>query len=1016
MKKILASILTLCMAASIAAAGWTGSFGAAAESLTETVAEATVESAVAETAVTEAPTTVADETTGVGEGTAADPAAAGDPAATSGDTSADAADPAATTGDGTAVTDAPSATPTTEPTAAPDAATLTDAVAAAAEAGVEEGTVIGSGPAWVENGEGRQYGDLYTLLPIAKMNDLTIHLCSMEVFALYGYSIEGLQTYAFAIDADALGDACEGCSVIISAISPSLATADGVVYLWVGLPESVPTAADLLGEEVQITDDTLEAEIEVQSDTYTADAPCTPTFTLTAYPELSEGMSFAVITDGGEPQAMEGNTFAPTATGTYTFAILDAQGQTVGVSQAYAVLYGTPETADAAAETDAAETDAAAEEPVLTESMVLRSVSLAATLTGMEEQELTVDAYDYVDGVETSVTPTFVLSGATVDGTDHYGFTVDGGSVIRLKSDTYTITADGDHVYVFYLLNSEGTVLDTSGEYHVVLNFEEARENNEAWMDTGDKVIYGSLASLLRQAGSGQTIYLLTSAVLTLSDASALDGVSLEPDPDFFGSDYSVVTSSDSPDGNTVAGTTYVWVGVDVDESQFALMSFLSAPAFTLDTVSIGGRTMADNLWVNGSDPVTFTLTDPDAANTYVYEVSIDGGGSYQTFANGGTFGSLTPAMSSGTTYTVIFRITDADDATNMVTQTYTLRYDNISPILICKAGTDQTLSFYAGDSISGFATDGSMPNVTFAASASPVAWAASLTYLGQNVYTYSVQYKGEGTIPANTLGVRDQANNVAVWGTDIAISSAAAMTATGAMSAASGGSSGGSSRTVYHSASTYTTVTAYNGVELVVETGAMQSLVIGDQALDLSLQLSQGAQAPEGFEPEFTADFVNWNKGSATTDDEDENVDTLVLTAADASSVDEGDYCWTFDGSVYKKLAASGIDYLVLNIGDNAVAISTAGFAAGIRYNMYRASGLASSAFVYSVRLSADPQTGTVAPSIDVTVDGQSYTLSADQNSEFYYYNVYSGTLQMLDQPFGQTSVQGSASTGRQG
>ena len=74
----------------------------------------------------------------------------------------------------------------------------------------------------------------------------------------------------------------------------------------------------------------------------------------------------------------------------------------------------------------------------------------------------------------------------------------------------------------------------------------------------------------------------------------------------------------------------------------------------------------------------------------------------------------------------------------------------------------------------------------------------------------------------------------------------------------------------------------------------------------------------------------------------------------------------------------------------------------------MYRASGLASGEFVYSVRMAADTAAGST-PSITVSVDGQTYALNSDQNGDFYYYNVYSGSLAMLEQPFGQTDTQTS-------
>lgn len=99
--------------------------------------------------------------------------------------------------------------------------------------------------------------------------------------------------------------------------------------------------------------------------------------------------------------------------------------------------------------------------------------------------------------------------------------------------------------------------------------------------------------------------------------------------------------------------------------------------------------------------------------------------------------------------------------------------------------------------------------------------------------------------------------------------------------------------------------------------------------------------------------------------------------------------------------------------MGDQVTALSTAGFAAGIRYNMYRASRLASKSFVYTVSMNAS---GSGSPEITVTVDGNTYTLTGDATSEFYYYNVYSGSTDMLNRPLGQTDRQSTAAAGRKG
>ncbi|MCE5342756.1 MAG: hypothetical protein LLF96_04095 [Eubacteriales bacterium] len=472
------------------------------------------------------------------------------------------------------------------------------------------------------------------------------------------------------------------------------------------------------------------------------------------------------------------------------------------------------------------------------------------------------------------------------------------------------------------------------------------------------------------------------------------------------------------PGAALAEGTTYVWVGSLLNASLPAAVATI-----TVNAVSIGGRTPAtdpagDKVWFSVGDAVTFSLTDTIADNAYTYDVSIDGGATYpyQGLSDGFTLGDLGLA-SNQTPYAMVFRVNDADDAANFaISSLYYVYYDDEAPVLLCKAATDNTLVFFAGDDISGFSSDASVNNITFDANTSSLTWAARLVYRGQNVYSYSVRYSGAGTILAGTLAVKDAAGNIAVWGEDITIS---AGSSSGGISAGSGGSSSGRSsgttttRTVYYSSSTYTSVTPYNGVDLVVGTGAMQTLVIGDQSLNLTLQLDGSSNGPgsEEEQPAFSASFADWsNAATAVTDTESETADTLVLSALDATQVDgENAYCWTFDGSVYKKLAASGIDYVVFSVGDQATALSTAGFTAGLRYNMYRAAGIASKSFVYTIRMD---ETGV---KVQVTVDGETYTLSNDPNSDFYYYDLYSGTIDMLNQPFGQVSSdQSTASEGR--
>lgn len=102
-----------------------------------------------------------------------------------------------------------------------------------------------------------------------------------------------------------------------------------------------------------------------------------------------------------------------------------------------------------------------------------------------------------------------------------------------------------------------------------------------------------------------------------------------------------------------------------------------------------------------------------------------------------------------------------------------------------------------------------------------------------------------------------------------------------------------------------------------------MSVLTVGDEQLNLSIE-AQNVQN-EDFEAQFVASLQTWNG------QDEETPDTLVLDAVtEGLSEEERDFLWQFDGSVYKKLAASGVDYLVLKVDDTLTAISTAGFTAG--------------------------------------------------------------------------------------
>lgn len=145
-----------------------------------------------------------------------------------------------------------------------------------------------------------------------------------------------------------------------------------------------------------------------------------------------------------------------------------------------------------------------------------------------------------------------------------------------------------------------------------------------------------------------------------------------------------------------------------------------------------------------------------------------------------------------------------------------------------------------------------------------------------------------------------------------------------------------------------------------------MSVLTVGDEQLNLSIE-AQNVQ-DEDFEAQFVASLQTWNG------QDEETPDTLVLDAVtEGLSEEERDFLWQFDGSVYKKLAASGVDYLVLKVDDTLTAISTAGFTAGSRYNLLKSQGVASKQFLYTVETAAEQEN----VEIQVSVEGENYQLS---------------------------------------
>lgn len=790
-----------------------------------------------------------------------------------------------------------------------------------------------------------------------------MYLASAKVYELPGWTLEQASDLALALDTTVFPE--ENRVVMLSETNPVGNSAENTVYLWVGF--KLPVEEGSNGGESQ---EILEMELQVTPQNYDESNPCTPTFTLAAIPELTQGQTYGVELDGVQAQPLEGNTYTPDASGSYRFVVLDEAGEVLARSRAWAVTLSsgadtaptaTP-TAEPAVEPTATPTAEPAVEPTATPTSEIAPVPTEQPEV-LPEPELLVAAVDYTPDTLSDAAPTFILSGIT--GEDwYYAVSVDDAAPMALVGDRYTATASGTYTLRFYMMDGDGQTLATSAPYTVRLDFTtESSIRKQAWMENpdGSGPVYGTLEGLLALAPTGSTIYLLTGDIIILSGgASQLSGVQLAADPGVFAtSSCAVRVTTQSPlDGS--AGL-FVYVEEVTAGEETATLTLQAACDQVLD-----------GSWLTTAP--TFTLSsDVELPQGWTWAVRYDGGAPVTLAGN--TF----TAQEEGA-YTLTFVVLDGAGQVAASTQDVTLRLDTTPPLVQATAGANLTLTVTASDAVSG------MDGLSMDGGAS---W-YPVTEMGEGVWGLTFTAAQAYTFAPGTIVARDGAGNLAAYEKEVTLQSSQGRPGGGF----SGGGGGGSSSTVAttHATSDTTAVVAYDGVELVVADQPMSSLVMGETELELFLRPDERllARLGEDYQPAFTATLSNWMEDASDTPD------TLVLAVSqeDLAQAEDAAFTWDFNGTVYKKLAASGIDYLVLQVGDQVTALSTAGFAAGVRYTMYRAQGLSSEAFDYHVAMTEAGET-----TLSVTVAGETWPLTEEEGGAFYYYDVYTGTLEELAQ-----------------
>lgn len=546
-----------------------------------------------------------------------------------------------------------------------------------------------------------------------------------------------------------------------------------------------------------------------------------------------------------------------------------------------------------------------------------------------------------------------------------------------------------------------------------------APEDDEAWTqgDDPEKPMRGKLAEVLLAAGDGSEVFLMKAGPIKLEafPVMQLKGVRLTADATAFQeAEYRVVVSQQSPDGEepveemdlndlsaferteTETGEPvlldlYVWVEqvvVEPDPTQEPV-----APVLSVDAQNYVG-----SAWSNVR-PV-FVLSGLPLEQGYAYAVII--------------YDERIAVLSKDVydqaeegIYTLRFVLLDPMGDIVSSSPKYTLMLDYTQPVLACEVSytANYTMTISASDGGSGvcaLSLDGGQTWMEFA-----------------DGEQYVLQTEKTATIAAGMIQVRDEAGNIAVSAEDFVLDKIPS----------GGGGGGASAPKKEHASDGEKTTTAYNALTMEIPQEPMHELTIDDEVLPLYLTLESAAamDIPVEHVAKFTADMARWyrepvlDEDGNVVEDGDDAPDTLVLTAQmDANLGDVFAYRWNFNGSVARVLNNSGIRYLVLRVGDDIVSLPTEGFTGGTRYTDLKMAGVSTQKFEYALRMNCDLGAETVPPepnadgvyvdltstcdlAMEVAVQGESYVLSSDKSGEMYFYDVYVGPSEMMEQAYGK-------------
>jgi len=550
-------------------------------------------------------------------------------------------------------------------------------------------------------------------------------------------------------------------------------------------------------------------------------------------------------------------------------------------------------------------------------------------------------------------------------------------------------------------------------------------EDAEAWFAGESATVAGTLQEIVGKLAGGETVNIHTSRTLLVEGASLelLSKVTVIPDPGMFDESYGVyfmpirksesqVQSNDAPSrpfdsqqllslipsmGDRV--DLCVWVEKNETPSQGEEQGQTGEKP----VLNVKAKGVESQGW-SRTQP-EFTLSGIPEGKDWTYTAIIY---DERFVPISGNF--YTPAQEGG--YNLRFAMLDELGDILALSDEYALMLDWTAPeVEIGEDGTTSfTLNVSATDKISGV---------------DAVSVDGGKTWHRMDEGEYSVTNQQETTYKAGDVRVRDVAGNIFKSEEEYTVTEAenaegdgedgeGGDSGGGGGSFGGGGSGGGDGKAALpHSSGDGDEGADYDALELELPDEPMKQLTVGGEPMELTLMLAsaQEAGAPVGDDQPFTARLRYWEDAAV-----DDAPNTLLLEAEiDDDLGDQFTYEWRFNGEVYRLLANSGIKYVALKVRDVVAAFPTEGFTGGTRYTELKMQGVSTRKFDYtlSMRINLDPAHVSAMTdsdyseacdlSIHAEVEGKNYELSNSPQSMMYFYNVFVGPEDMLDQPFGE-------------